>query len=155
MQESSCCNEEQKNGTVATGRHGVKEVRYVFKDRKYENKHVRFDGPLENKSKIADTGKSKFRSQDLEKERGPRVQSAGGRLASFLEFNHSNRGKVGCVGSDGGGLVVGSSCFVAAIFSMKNETAIGGKHRVARGMLWREMRRNNVLLEGGGREMVG
>lgn len=113
MQESSCCNEEQKNGTVATGRHGVKEVRYVFKDRKYENKHVQFDGPLENKSKIADTGKIKFRSQELEKERGPRVQSAGGRVASFLEwgqFNHSNRGKAGCVGSDGGGKLLLCCC---------------------------------------------
>lgn len=39
------------------------------------------------------------------------------------------------MGSDGGGLVVGSSCFIAAIFSMTKETAIDGKHRVVRGML--------------------
>lgn len=43
---------------------------------------------------------------------------------------------------------VGSSCFVAAIFSVKNETAIDGKHRVARGMLWREMRRTRMFFRG-------
>lgn len=50
------------------------------------------------------------------------------------------------MGPNGSGPMVGNLCFVASIFSMKTETAIGGKEQKGRGVkCLGEMRRNGMV----------